>query len=55
MLRVLFVSGFWTVFLKIVGPSITLLILLDDADTRLRMHQAHPATLDDAVKLAVEL
>ncbi|CAC5382815.1 unnamed protein product [Mytilus coruscus] len=28
---------------------------LDDADTRLRIHQAHPKTLDDAVKLAVEL
>ena len=28
---------------------------LDDADTRLRIHQAHPATLDDAVKLPVEL
>jgi hypothetical protein len=28
-------------------------MLLDDADTRLRIHQAHPATLDDAVKLAV--
>ncbi|CAC5419814.1 unnamed protein product [Mytilus coruscus] len=27
----------------------------NDADTRLRIHQAHPKTLDDAVKLAVEL
>ncbi|CAC5382283.1 unnamed protein product [Mytilus coruscus] len=28
---------------------------LDDAVTRLRIHQAHPTTLDDAVKLAVDL
>ncbi|VDH91981.1 Hypothetical predicted protein [Mytilus galloprovincialis] len=28
---------------------------LDDADTRLCIHQAHPKTLNDAVKLAVEL
>ncbi|CAC5407397.1 unnamed protein product [Mytilus coruscus] len=28
---------------------------LDDSDTRLRIQQAHPKTLDDAVKLAVEL
>ncbi|VDH99304.1 Hypothetical predicted protein [Mytilus galloprovincialis] len=28
---------------------------LDDADTRLRINQAHPNTLDDAFKLAVEL
>lgn len=30
-------------------------MLLDDADTRLRINQAHPATLYDAVKLAVEI